>query len=293
MAGARFGLLVLVGAALVGLGLAAFTVDEREYALKFRFGEIIASEYEPGLHFKIPFVNNVRKLPKQILTIDATPEEIITAEKKTVFVDFFLKWRIVSPVAYYISTGGGIENNAADRLLEIIKGSIRAEFAKRTVQEVVSVQRSGLMNDMLSAAEGTASELGVELVDLRVKRVEFSEDVSESVFLRMRQERNRTATELRAEGNEEAAQLRANADREVTVIHAEAYREAETIRGSGDAQAADIYSTAYTQDPEFYAFYRSISAYRAAVGQGRDLFVIEPDSEFFRYLNNSSGGNNK
>ncbi|MEO0997196.1 MAG: protease modulator HflC [Pseudomonadota bacterium] len=285
----RLSFLVLAGVILVGFGLSAFIVDEREYALKFRFGEVIESEYEPGLHFKVPFVNNVRKLPRQILTIDTEPEEIITAEKKTVFVDFFLKYRITDPIRFYVSTGGGSEINAADRLLEIIKGAIRSEFSKRTVQEVVSVQRTGLMDDMLNTARTTAQELGVELTDLRVKRVEFSDDVADSVYERMREERNRIATELRAEGAEQAEALRAAADRQRTVIRAEAFREAQTIRGDGDAQAAEIYASAYQADADFYAFYRSIEAYRNAIGNGNDLLVLEPDSDFFRFLNDSDG----
>ncbi len=285
----KFGFLVIIGIILVGVGLCAFTIDEREYGMKFRFGEIVKSDYEPGLHFKIPFVNNIVKLSNQILTIDAPPEEVITAEKKTVSVDFFLKYRIVEPTQFYISTGGGREEQANQRLLEIIKGSLRAEFAKRTVQEVVSVQRSGLMSDMLSAAKQTASELGVELVDLRVKRVEFNSDVSGSVFSRMRQERQRIATELRAKGAEEAEQLRAEAERERTVLQAEAFRESQKIRGEGDARAAEIYAEAYSANAEFYAFYRSIEAYKNSLGYSGDLLVLKPDSEFFRYLNDSAG----
>lgn len=289
MPAARFGILVFAGVLLVGFGLTAFWVDEREHALKFRFGEIVTSDYSPGLHFKVPIYNNIVKLPNQILTIDTPPEEIITAEKKTVYVDFFLKWRILSPVEYYIGTGGGREDRAAGRLLEIIKGKIRAEFSKRTVREVVSVQRTGLMDDMLREAEATAKELGVELVDLRVKRVEFSDVVAESVFIRMRQERNRIATELRAEGAEKAEQLRASADRDRTVELAKAYRDAQKIRGVGDATAANTYAKAYKKDAEFYAFYRSIEAYKSSIGQTNDLLVLEPDSEFFRYLGDSSG----
>ncbi len=289
MENSKFGILVVLGLILVGVGLCAFTIDEREYGLKFRFGEIVRADYEPGLHFKIPFVNNIVKLSNQILTIDAPPEEVITAEKKTVFVDFFLKYRIIEPTQFYISTGGGIVDTADRRLLEIIKGSLRAEFAKRTVQEVVSVQRTGLMSDMLSGAKETASEIGVELVDLRVKRVEFNSEVSGSVFSRMRQERQRIATELRAEGAEEAEQLRAAADRERTVLQAEAFRDSQIIRGEGDAMAAETYANAYSENAEFYAFYRSIEAYRNSLGHSGDLLVLNPDSEFFRYLNDSAG----
>ncbi len=288
MANARFLLVILIGLALVGLGLSAFVVDEREYALKFRFGEIVASDYEPGLHFKVPIVNNIRKFPRQVLTLNNPPEEIITAEKKSVFVDFFVKWRIREPRMYYTSTGGN-EIIATSRLLEIIKAAIRNEFAKRTVQEVVSLQRSELMQDMMLAAEDTANELGIQLVDVRVKRIEFSEDVAEAVFRRMRQERVRVATELRAEGAEEAEQLRAEADKQRTVIIAEANREAQKTRGEGDARSAEIYASAYERDPEFYAFYRSIEAYRTSMGLGGDLLVLDPDGDFFRYLNNAGG----
>ncbi|MEO1036479.1 MAG: protease modulator HflC [Pseudomonadota bacterium] len=289
MGASRIGILLAAGIALVIFGACAFTVDEREFALKFKFGQIVRSDYEPGLHFKIPVANNIVKLPKQILTIDNQPEEVITAEKKTVFVDFFLKWRIVEPVKYYVSTGGGREENARFRLTEIIKGSLRSEFAKRTVQEVISVQRTGLMDDMLTAAAETANEIGVELVDLRVKRVEFNPDVQDSVFSRMRQERFRIATDLRSKGKEEAEELKAIADKQRIVIEAEAYREAQKIRGEGDARAAEIYADAYSQDAEFYAFYRSIQAYKNSLGRTGDLLVIEPDSDFLRYLNDSQG----
>ncbi|MEL7539043.1 MAG: protease modulator HflC [Pseudomonadota bacterium] len=289
MGASRIGILLAAGIALVIFGACAFTVDEREFALKFKFGQIVRSDYEPGLHFKIPVANNIVKLPKQILTIDNQPEEVITAEKKTVFVDFFLKWRIVEPVKYYVSTGGGREENARFRLTEIIKGSLRSEFAKRTVQEVISVQRTGLMDDMLTAAAETANEIGVELVDLRVKRVEFNPDVQDSVFSRMRQERFRIATDLRSKGKEEAEELKAIADKQRIVIEAEAYREAQKIRGEGDARAAEIYADAYSQDAEFYAFYRSIQAYKNSLGRSGDLLVIEPDSDFLRYLNDSQG----
>lgn len=288
MSGKGAGFLLVIGIATIAAIMSVFTVDEREYALKFRFGEVIDSEFEPGLHFKLPVVHNVRKFPKRILTLDNEPEEIITAEKKTVFVDFFVKWRIVKPEQYYTSTGGA-EDVALGRLLEIVKGSIRSEFAKRTVREVVSVQRSELMVDMQAAAADTARELGIELIDLRVNRIEFPERVAEAVFRRMRQERDRVAKELRAEGAEEAEQLQANADRQRTVIIAEAYKQAEKLRGEGDARAAQIYANAYEKDPEFYSFHRSIQAYRNAIGREGDILVLDPNSEFFRYLRNSGG----
>ncbi|WP_405222387.1 protease modulator HflC [Lentisalinibacter sediminis] len=288
MSNARFIVVIVLGLALVILGLSVFTVDEREYALKFRFGEVIASDYEPGLHFKMPIVNNVRKFPRQILTLNNPPEEVITAEKKSVFVDFFLKWRIRDARQYYISTGGN-EVIATGRLLEILKADLRNEFAKRTVRQVVSLERTVLMDDIVVAAAETATEFGIELVDVRVKRIEFSEDVAESVYRRMRQERATVATELRAEGAEEAERMRADADRQRTILIAEANREAQQIRGEGDAVSAEIYARAFDRDREFYAFYRSIQAYRNSIGLTGDLLVLEPDGDFFRYLNDAGG----
>jgi len=288
MSNARFIVVIVLGLALVILGLSVFTVDEREYALKFRFGEVIASDYEPGLHFKMPIVNNVRKFPRQILTLNNPPEEVITAEKKSVFVDFFVKWRIRDARQYYVSTGGN-EVIATGRLLEILKADLRNEFAKRTVRQVVSLERTVLMDDIVVAAAETATEFGIELVDVRVKRIEFSEDVAESVYRRMRQERATVATELRAEGAEEAERMRADADRQRTILIAEANREAQRIRGEGDAISAEVYARAFNRDREFYAFYRSIQAYRNSIGLTGDLLVLEPDGDFFRYLNDAGG----
>jgi membrane protease subunit HflC len=278
------GLILAVAAVVVSMSI--YTVDEREHAIKFRFGEIIDSDIPPGLHFKIPIVNNVQFFPDRILTINNPQELFLTFEKKNLFVDFFVKWRIEDVAEYYRATGGE-EVLAAQRLLEIVKDGIRAEFAKRTVPEVVSAERREIMDGMLNSARAAAERFGIALVDVRVKRIEFSEDVSESVFNRMRQERARTAAELRAQGAENAEQIRAEADRQRTVILAEAYRDAEKIRGEGDALAAETYAAAYNKDREFYAFYRSIQAYRRALGQDRDLLVLDSDSDFLRYLNES------
>ena len=264
-----------------------FTVDERELAIKFRFGEIVGSDFAPGLHFKFPFVNNVEKYPKRILTLSNPQELFLTFEKKNLYVDFFVKWRIVNIDNYYNATRGD-ELVAKQRLLEQVKDGIRSEFAKRTVPEVVTAERRELMADMMRGVRENAKTLGIEVVDVRVKRIEFSEEVSDSVFRRMRQERARVASELRAEGAEAAEQIRADAERKRTVLLAEAYRDAEITRGSGDAQASEIYAAAYTKNPEFYAFYRSISAYRRSLGNSGDLLVIAPDGEIFRYLNNST-----
>lgn len=280
-----FGLLLLAWIA----SMSFFTVDERELAIKFRLGKIIQTEFEPGLHFKMPFINNVRKYPRQILTQTNPQELFLTFEKKNLFVDFFVKWRIIDVGAYYRSTRGD-EALAAQRLIEIVKDGVRSEFAKRTVPQVVTAERRELLDNMLASARKNARELGMEVVDVRVKRTEFPEQVSDSVFDRMRQERARTASELRAQGAENAEQIRAEADRQRTVTLAEAYREAEKVRGAGDAEAARIYAEAYRKDPEFFAFYRSIQAYRRSLGKENDLLVLDQDSEFFRYMERPDTG---
>ncbi len=284
----RFAALVVAGLILVGLGLSAFTVNERELAIKLQVGQVVQSSYEPGLHFKIPVIQNVRKFPKRILTISDRPERIFTAERLALQVDFFVKWRIVDEVQFYTSTGGSL-TLANDRLQEIVKNAIVTEFGKRTVQEAISVERAELMRDMLAFASVTAKGLGVDLIDVRVKQVEFPDDVRNSVYQQMREERARVAAERRAEGREIAEERMARADRDRTVILADANRESQMIRGNGDATATEIYATAFTRDPEFYAFYRSINAYRESMGRSGDILVIDPNNEFFRYLNQSSG----
>lgn len=270
-------------AAALLLMLSVFAVDERDLAVKFALGKIVDSSFEPGLHFKVPFYHNVERYPRQVLTLNNPQEQFLTAEKKNVLVDFFVKWRITDVGEYYRATGGN-ETLAAQRLLEIMKDGIRGEFAKRTVPQVVAAERRELLDAMLAAARGEASSLGIEVVDVRVKRIEFSDEVSESVFNRMRQERARIASELRAQGAENAEQIRADADRQRTVIIASAYRDAETLKGEGDAAAAQIYAGAYRKNPEFFAFYRSLAAYRRSMGQPNDLVVLDAKSEFFRYL---------
>ncbi len=282
------GALIGVGAALVLAYMSVFTVDERDLAVKFYFGEIIATDFTPGVHLMIPIVNNIRKYPRQILTLTNPQEQFLTNEKKNVLVDFFVKWRITDVGKYYRASGGN-ESLAAQRLLEIMKDGIRGEFAKRTVPQVVAAERRELLDVMLSAAREDATSFGIEIVDVRVKRIEFSDEVSESVFNRMRQERARTAAELRAQGAESAEQIRADADRQRTVTIATAYRDAEKVKGEGDAAAAQIYANAYRKNPEFFSFYRSISAYRRSLGQPNDLVVIDAKSDFFRYLNQADG----
>jgi membrane protease subunit HflC len=284
----RFGGIVILGLALIILGLSAFTVNERELAIKLQVGEVVAANYEPGLHWKIPVFQSVRKFPKRIMTIQDRPERIFTAERLALQVDFFVKWRIVDSVQYYKSTGG-VQQMANDRLSEIIKNAIVTEFGKRSVSEAISVERAELMRDMLETAKAAAQGLGVELIDVRVKQVEFPDEVRNSVYQQMREERARVAAERRAEGRERAEQLRSTADRERTVILAEAYRDSQKLRGEGDAGAAELYAEAYNQDPEFYAFYRSIDAYRNSIGESGDLIVLDPKNDFFRYLNNKDG----
>lgn len=288
MTNGRLGILVVAGLVLVALGLSAFTVNERELAIKLQVGEVVQAHYEPGLHFKLPVFQTVRKFPNRILTISDQPERIFTAERLALQVDFFVKWRVVDAVRYYTSTGGSREI-ATDRLSQIVKDAIVTEMGKRTVQEAISVERAELMRDMLVTASATAEGLGVDLIDVRVKQVEFPPDVRDSVYRQMREERARVAAERRAEGQEIAEERRARADRERTVILANANREAQQIRGRADATAADIYASAFNNDPEFYSFYRSINAYKESVGEAGDILVIEPDNEFFRYLNQSDG----
>ena len=247
---------------------------------------MVKADYEPGLHFKIPFYQTIRKFPKRIMTINERPERIFTAERLAMDVDFFVKWRIIDTVNFYISTGGSFRV-ANDRISEIIKNAIVTEFGKRTVKEAISVERAELMRDMLATATTTAKGLGVELVDVRVKQVEFPDDVRNSVYQQMREERGRIAAERRAQGMEVSEEKRSTADKERTIILANANKDSQIIRGEGDAKAAEIYANAYNQDPEFYAFYRSIDAYRNSIGNANDIMVIDPDNEFFQYLNKS------
>jgi len=289
MTGNKFGFVVVLGLILVAIGLSAFTVNERELAIKLQLGQVVKSDYEPGLQWKWPVVQNVRKFPKRILTISDRPERVFTAENEALEVDFFVKWRIVDPVRFYISTGGS-QVVGDSRLSEIIKNAVVTEFGKRTVTEAISIGRAELMRDMLETAAGTAEDLGVELIDFRVKQVEFMDDVKNSVYQQMAAERARIAAERRAEGRANENEKRANADRQVTVILADAYRDSQKIRGEGDARAAETYANAYNKDPEFYSFYRSIDAYRKSMGKEGDLLVLDPDNDFFRYLNEQDGG---
>ncbi len=288
MSNLKFPVLVVIGLIIVGIGLSAFTVGERELAIKLQVGKVVEANYEPGLHFKIPLIQTIRKFPSQILKIDDAPQRVFTLERTAMTVDYFVKWRIVDEVPFYTSTGG-LQEVAMDRLREIVKNSIVTEFGKRTIQEAISVERVELMRDMLANADETAKGLGIEVVDFRVKQVEFIDEVRNSVYNQMREERALVAAETRAEGREAAELITSTADKDRTILLANAYRDGQIIRGEGDARAADIYASAYTKDAEFYAFYRSIDAYRKSMGKPGDLLVLDPNNEFFRYLNSSSG----
>lgn len=273
---------VLIVAILASLSL--FTVDQRQAALVFQLGEIVSVKKEPGLYFKIPLLQNVRYFDTRILTLDAsTPERFITSEKKNVLVDYFVKWRIIDVQRFYVSFNGD-EARAMNRLAQTVNDGMRAEFGKRTVHDVVSGERDTIMEVLRKNADADARRFGVQVTDVRIKRVDLPTEVSEAVYRRMEAERKRVANELRSTGAAEAEKIRADADRQREVIIAEAYREAQRIKGEGDARAAAIYAEAFGRNPEFYAFYRSMEAYRSSFRSKNDVLVLQPNSEFFRYL---------
>ncbi len=284
---------VLVGVliALVVTSLSLFIVDQRQNVIVFRLGEVVDVKKAPGLYFKIPLLDNVRYFDVRILTID-TPESalFLTSEKKNVLVDLFVKWRITDVRQYYgsITLGGGGESQAQTRLLQTINDGLRAEFGNRTVHDVVSGERDKIMEFMRQKANEDASKIGVEVLDVRLKRVDLPKEVSQSVYDRMKAERKRVANELRSTGSAESEKIRADADRQREVIIAQAYRDAQRIKGEGDAKSTAIYARAYEQNAEFYAFYRSLEAYKASFRGKNDVLVLEPNSEFFKYFR--SGG---
>ncbi|HLF39671.1 MAG TPA: protease modulator HflC [Burkholderiales bacterium] len=280
---------ILVGAlvALIIGSLSLFVVDQRQNAIVFRLGEVIEVKREPGLYFKVPLLDNVRNFDVRILTIDtAEPERFLTSEKKNVLVDLFVKWRITDVRQYYVSVGGN-EGLAQTRLLQTINDGLRAEFGNRTVHDVVSGERDKIMNLMRDRANEDAKTIGVEVLDVRIKRVELPQEVSVDVYRRMEAERKRVANELRSTGFAESERIRAEADKQREVIVAQAYREAQRIKGEGDAKSTAIYARAYEQNAEFYAFYRSLEAYKASFRGRNDVLVLEPNSEFFKYLRSS------
>ena len=278
---------------LVVLAMSIFTVDQRQYAVVFQLGEVKRAISEPGLYFKVPMVQNVRYFEKRIITLDnAEPERFITSEKKNVLVDSYIKWRIVDPQLYYISVGGD-ESRAKTRLNQTVNAGLREEFGKRTVHDVVSGERDKIMNQMREKADTDARKIGVQIVDVRLKRVELPTEVSEAVYRRMEAERKRVANELRSEGSAEAEKIRADADRQREIIVAEAYRDAQKIKGEGDAKATNTYAQAFGQNPEFYSFYRSLEAYRGSFKSKSDVLVIEPSSDFFKYMKSGGRGADK
>jgi len=264
-----------------------YIVDQREKAIVFQLGEVVDVRNDPGLYFKIPMVQNVRFFDSRILTMDAEePDRYITSEKKNVLVDLFVKWRIIDVKQYYISVRGD-EEMAKVRLAQTVNASLRDEFGTRTVHEVISGQRDQIMDVMRRKADTDARKIGVEVVDVRLKRVDLPAEVSESVYRRMEAERTRVANELRSTGAAESEKIRADADRQREVILAEAYRDAQKIKGEGDAKAAEIYAEAFQKNPEFYSFYRSLEAYKKSFRNKGDMMVLEPTSEFFKYLKDS------
>ncbi len=288
MAQSRVVIIVLVLAGLLVASQSIFTVHQSERALLRQLGQIVTSDYEPGLHFKLPLFQNVLKFDGRIQSLDSEPQLFLTSEKKNVKVDSFVKWRI-SDVARYFTSTSGIASNAALRLSEIVQKRLKDEFSKRTVVDVVSGERADIMNIATEELSSQAAALGIEIVDVRIKRIDLPEDVSSSVFARMEAERTEVAKQFRSRGEEEAKTIRAVAEKQREVTLAEASRDSERTRGEGDALAAEIYAKAYTQDEEFYALYRSLGAYRASFGGNSDVLLMKPDSEFFRYFKDPNG----
>jgi len=275
--------IVIIAAIFTALQ-SVFIVKETEYAIKFRLGEVVRADYEPGLHLKAPFVNNVVKFDRRLLLLDMPPEEMNTAEQKYVDVDYYLKWRIEDPREFYISTSGGDFRIARTRLAQLIRDDLREEFARRTLVQVVSEERRAMMDSLQATANEGARDFGIAVDDVRIKKIELTEDVLDSVFNRMETERKEFANELRSLGREQAEEIRAGADREVRVLLAEAERDAARMRGEGDARATEIYAAAYERDPEFYSFQRSLQAYRNSFGGDGDMLLLDTRSDFFRYL---------
>ena len=286
-------LLLAVVTVLVVLAMSMFTVDQRQFAIVFQLGEVKRVIEQPGLYFKIPMIQNVRFLDNRILPLDSNElERFITSEKKNLLVDSYVKWRIVDPKLYYISLGGD-EARARTRLNQTINAGLREEIGRRTVHEVISGERDKIMVAVSERADVDARRIGVQIVDVRLKRLELASEVSEAVYRRMEAERKRVANELRSQGYAESEQIRADADRQREIIVANAYRDAQKVKGEGDAKATSIYGQAFSDSPEFYTFYRSLEAYRGSFKSKNDVLVLEPGSDFFKYMNGSGRGNDK
>lgn len=278
----RIAIPVLIAAIVVWMS--AFKVDQWEQAVVFRFREINRSDFEPGLHFMWPVMDTVKKFELRLLNMDQEPQRYLTIEKKDVIVDYYVKWRISNVRSFYTATRGGDIESANFLLAQRINSALRDEFGKRTVQEVVAGERGEMLDIVTATTSQLEKEMGITVVDVRTKRIDLPEEVSTSVYDRMRAERLRVAKDFRARGEEAAERIRANADREREVILANAYRDAETIRGEGDALATEIYAAAYGKNEEFYTLYRSLNAYQNSFSSGKDLIVLEPDSDFFKYF---------
>jgi membrane protease subunit HflC len=284
MANRNLMLVILIAVAALLLAMSAFTVRQTELAIKFRFGEIVRADYEPGLHFMMPLVNNIRKCDIRIITRNFPSEQFLTSEGKILAIDFYVKWRISDVGRFYESTAGD-EDATANRLGAIVKDALKGVIAQRTIQQVVVADRAEFTGEVVELVRANSQELGVGLVDIRVKKIDLPGEVSESVFNRMTENFRQQAAQLRAEGREANERMRADADRQRTEIVSQATRDAQIVRGEADARAADIYARAYGRNAEFYSFYRSLEAYRSSIGQDSDVLVLSPDSDFFKYLN--------
>jgi len=278
-------ILIIAIVALMLLSVSAFTVNQTQYVLVQRLGEIVDVKKEPGLYFKVPLVDNLKYFDNRILTLDwEQPAKFITSENKYMMVDSFVKWRIYDPKKYYVSIKEGGEAAAEDRLSKVVNAGLRAEFGKRTVHDVIAGERSVVMDNLRKKADIEARQMGIQVVDVRLKRVDYSEEISKSVFDRMIAERKRLANQLRSEGSAASEKIRADADKQREVIIAEAYRDAQKTKGEGDAKAAEIYNQSYSRNPEFYAFYRSTEAYKNSFKNKSDVMVLDPSSDFFKYM---------
>ena len=276
--------------ALVLANMSLYIVDQREHALVFRLGQIVKVKKEPGIYVKLPFVERVRYFDNRIVTLDGEdPAKFITSENKYMLVDSFVKWRIIDPAKYYVSIKEGGEAAAEDRLAKVVNAGLRAEFGVRTVREVIAGERTDIMDNLREKANIEASQIGVQVVDVRLKRVDYSEEISKSVFDRMTSERKRIANQLRSEGAAASEKIRADADKQREVIIAEAFRDAQNTKGDGDAIAIEVYAKAYGKSPEFYAFYRSTEAYKNSFKNKSDVMVLDPSSDFFKYLRAADG----
>ena len=282
----KFGFVLLLAVAVV-IAMSTFIVHERELAIKFKLGEIVESDYEPGIYFQIPIINNVIKFDSRILTLDTPSERFLTSEKKNVIVDSFVKWQITDPKTFYTSTQGD-ERRAISRMATIINDELKGQIGAKSMKEVISGERATIMQVVTDNAGRKIKDLGIDLIDVRVKKIELPENVSNDVYRRMATERQTVAKAFRSRGEEQAKQIRANADRQREEVLAEAYRKSEETRGEGDAIAAKTYADSYNQDKEFYSFYRSLSAYENSFGNNQDLIVLSPDSDFFKFFKDST-----